>query len=979
MTYLLRTLGSTALYQHTDAGERHVPMPAKLLALLIFLARGGPGRFLRRDLLLALLWPDLDDSHGRASLRQALTGLRKQLGPDALITGGEDEVGLAPGAVTCDATEFERACEATAFTAASSLYQGGFLVGFHAAGLAPEFAQWVDEERVRLHRMAVAAAWGESDDAERAGRGAEAVRLARRAVELAPEDEPGVSRLIGLLDKQGDRSGALSVYDRLARRLADEYSVEPSPETRALVEAVRARAGARWEPTPAGGSREPVAAGGEAANSGMEAPIVEEPSLRRRLLIAGVIGAALMLAFVAVSAWVRRPALPAGELAAVMPFRVSAADSGLAWLHEGMVELLSIRLTGEGGMRVAEPGRVLTALRRQVPAGRADVPEDVVWDVATEIGAGRVIQGSVSGTSGIVALSAWVLAPRGRVVARASVEGSPDSLLALVDRLAAQLLGLGAGIEASRLASFTSTSLPAVRAFLAGRTAFRAGRKEEARRRFLEAVELDSNFTLAALDLYRTMIWVSSKPERDIVIRRAIAGRDRLSPADRAWLDVEAHSFTNAPEEFARYNVLVAAYPDRPETWYGLGDQYYHNGRLAGIDSSLERAEAAFRRGWQLDSAANGAAAMSPMPPLVAEPMEHMVQLAHIRGDSAEVRRLVGLVLAADSSSDLARGMRWHLASMQGDSARRAYWDGIGNATSTSMMYIIQFIAATGLGAEDYPHASAETLRRLPHDSPEHAPATSRVIELNNGRPSAAATAIEATERRRRLRLGVLAALFWDGDSAAAGEAVRELTRYADGPGESPEEIRTQAQEVCALGQWRMARGDLHAGEAASRRLRDAKLPQLRGTDSVSFHQTAELCAALLDAWRVSLQRPGPAARVAIAVADSLARTNIFQVCFCTPEGVQNANLLLAALWERSGDLASALGALRRRGGLFGIQPVYHSSFLREEGRLAALTGDTAGAIRAYRHYLALRYDPEPSARPEVERVRRELAALVGR
>jgi hypothetical protein len=366
---------------------------------------------------------------------------------------------------------------------------------------------------------------------------------------------------------------------------------------------------------------------------------------------------------------------------------------------------------------------------------------------------------------------------------------------------------------------------------------------------------------------------------------------------------------------------------------------------------------------------------MSPMPPLVAEPMEHMVQLAHIRGDSAEVRRLVGLVLAADSSSDLARGMRWHLATIQGDSARRAYWDGIGNASSLSMMYIIQFVLATGLGAEDYPRASARILRRLPHDIPETAPAISRVIELNNGRPSAAATASEAMDRRRRTRLRVFEALSWDGDSAAASEAVRELTRHADGLAESPEEIRTRSQEDCALGQWWMARGDLHASEAASHRLRDARLPQLRGTDSVSFHQAAELCAALLDAWRVSVQRPGPAARAAIAVADSLARTNVFQIC-CLNDQVANANLHLASLWERSGDPASALRALRRRGGPFGIRPIYQSSFLREEGRLAALTGDTAGAIRAYRHYLALRYDPEPSIRPEVQRVRQALAAL---
>ena len=43
-----------------------------------------------------------------------------------------------------------------------------------------------------------------------------------------------------------------------------------------------------------------------------------------------------------------------------------------------------------------------------------------------------------------------------------------------------------------------------------------------------------------------------------------------------------------------------------------------------------------------------------------------------------------------------------------------------------------------------------------------------------------------------------------------------------------------------------------------------------------------------------------------------------------------------------------------------------------------AMTGDTAGAIRAYRHYLVLQADPEPAARPRVERVRAELAALTG-
>ena len=53
--------------------------------------------------------------------------------------------------------------------------------------------------------------------------------------------------------------------------------------------------------------------------------------------------------------------------------------------------------------------------------------------------------------------------------------------------------------------------------------------------------------------------------------------------------------------------------------------------------------------------------------------------------------------------------------------------------------------------------------------------------------------------------------------------------------------------------------------------------------------------------------------------------------------------------------------------------------YLREEGRLAAMIGDTTGSIRAYERYLALREDPDPPWRAEWEQVQTELAELVAR
>ena len=61
-----------------------------------------------------------------------------------------------------------------------------------------------------------------------------------------------------------------------------------------------------------------------------------------------------------------------------------------------------------------------------------------------------------------------------------------------------------------------------------------------------------------------------------------------------------------------------------------------------------------------------------------------------------------------------------------------------------------------------------------------------------------------------------------------------------------------------------------------------------------------------------------------------------------------------------------ALATLARRP----LDPVYGPSYLAgylyDEGRLALLEGDGPRALRAWRHLLALRDDPDPPLRPQV-------------
>jgi hypothetical protein len=180
-----------------------------------------------------------------------------------------------------------------------------------------------------------------------------------------------------------------------------------------------------------------------------------------------------------------------------------------------------------------------------------------------------------------------------------------------------------------------------------------------------------------------------------------------------------------------------------------------------------------------------------------------------------------------------------------------------------------------------------------------------------------------------------------------------------------------QNLDVCIVARWRAAQGDFSGTEAASRRLRSATLYGVTGYNPTAYLQIFSLCAALLDAERASrLALPDATAR--LMLADSLSRTfPLFE------DADQDANLVLARLWEAQGDLPRARAANRRRAGVYADWPPFLSTFLREEGRLAAIAGDTAGAVRAYRHYLMFRYDPEPSVQLEVERVRRDLATLL--
>src|SRR6059036_879927 len=277
-----RLLGTLSL---TTADGREVGSllsQPRRLALLAYLAAATPRGLHRRDTLLALFWPELDQDHARAALRQSLHVLRSALGADTVVSRGDEEIGLDFERIWCDVAAFARAIDGGEPGQALDLYRGNLLEGFFISD-APEFERWLEFERAKLAGVAARTARTLAQSCEKRGDLSTAVHWARRAIELAANDEGLLRQLIAVLDRTGDRAGALQAYEEFAQHLAEEYEAEPAAETKALLAAVRARETAA-----------PVTLTTPAPRASVHRALAAAPTRGRRILWPAAIVAALV-------------------------------------------------------------------------------------------------------------------------------------------------------------------------------------------------------------------------------------------------------------------------------------------------------------------------------------------------------------------------------------------------------------------------------------------------------------------------------------------------------------------------------------------------------------------------------------------------------------------------------------------------------------------------------------------------------------
>ncbi|MGH7572455.1 MAG: protein kinase domain-containing protein [Gemmatimonadota bacterium] len=314
---------------------------------------------------------------------------------------------------------------------------------------------------------------------------------------------------------------------------------------------------------------------------------------------------------------------------AVLPFSVHG--KGLEMWREGMVDLLSTGLDGAGGLRAIDSRTVLARWNE-------GVDEDGMADLTRALGIARRTQaryalvGSAVAAGPQLRLAADIYdLGSGRSLGTALVEGSPDSVLALVDRLGMQALRVVFEEARERLptidlASVTTTSLPALKTFLEGEVRFRRSDFLGAIEAWERAVAADTLFALAYVRLVEAYGWdeggVPGKYQE--MLDRAHSLADRLPAREARLVRAKRLRQQGWLEGITALEEIVREHPDDAEAWYELGEPYYHD---AGAMQGPEEAERAFQRAAELQ-------------PASAPYRAHLIDLAFgWRPDSARIAR----------------------------------------------------------------------------------------------------------------------------------------------------------------------------------------------------------------------------------------------------------------------------------------------------------------------------------------------------
>jgi TolB-like protein/DNA-binding SARP family transcriptional activator/Flp pilus assembly protein TadD len=604
--FRLRVLGGFALDGSSGAAAPVFPKRRAEAVLAVLAVCGDLG--CTRERLLALLWPESDEAGARHGLRDALHVIRRSLGAGAVPSAGR-LLRLDPAVVASDILQFTQALSSGRPADAVRLYAGPLLDGFHVDDAA-EFERWLDGERARLAREYGEALKQLATGAEAARAWGEAGRWWARAVEHDPLNSHLVLQHVRVLAAIGDRANAIRVAEAHARRLREEFDLEPDREVLGAIERIRrgelpampAAAPAAPAPPPA-----PPSAVEQSSTPDEPPPTPPIPTAAasRRLprwtpWAAAVAALVLGGAFAAGHLPGRRVETGAPRTTiAVLPFRNLSEDTSYAYVARGLHDELLTQLVKVASLRVIGRASV----------GGYEETSKPLRQIGKELSVGSIVEAGVQVDGNRLRVTVQLLDPATQAHLWAErYDRSMDDAFAVQSDIAQRIVAaVGARVTSAEGGAIAAppTQVPgAYEYYLQGlayqrRPGFLLENFRTAQQLYERALALDSGFALAHAALASVHVSMH-KLRYDLSLGRLdLAQREadlalRLVPglpqAHLASAGVLYHRGGRYREALEQVNLGLRGAPNDPELWAWMGVVQLSLGSWDSAVAAFERA-----------------------------------------------------------------------------------------------------------------------------------------------------------------------------------------------------------------------------------------------------------------------------------------------------------------------------------------------------------------------------------------------------
>lgn len=323
---------------------------------------------------------------------------------------------------------------------------------------------------------------------------------------------------------------------------------------------------------------------------------------RRNTLILGVIAVVALLAFISFTFWYSRDKPRAQQIVLMGDFYNRTDDRVF---DDVIPELLTINLEQSGFISVFPSSRRSETLRLMELEPTASIDEATGREICQREALNAVILGSITKLGSRYVLTARVLSPSGQSLASTEdvVENAGD-LPASLDKISQNLRkALGESkheIQSSSVpvAEVTSSSLQAIRSFLAGKKQLYVGSPQDAKASFERALELDPSFAMAHEYLGIAYLHQGNPVRAEEELKKILPMLDHVTEQERRKIlgdySLLRRDFDQA---IVHFRVLKGLRPRDPAPSLNLAQCYA--GKL-NFDSALEETKAAL----EIESAA---------------------------------------------------------------------------------------------------------------------------------------------------------------------------------------------------------------------------------------------------------------------------------------------------------------------------------------------------------------------------------------